>query len=367
VAALHKARLDALPSAAGGISRLLTARLRAAGIAPKPLLARAGLTLAQIEDHSARISVQSQIKFLELASHVLDDDLLGFHLARECELRELGLVYYVLASSEVLTDALHKAVRYSGIVNEGVALRLREDGEIGIGFEYVNVERRGDRQHIEFWLTIIVRINRQLTNRRLVPSRVTVIHHGRKMPAEFRSFIGCAIDFAAGVDEVVFPIAVGPMPVVGADMYLNELLTRYCEEALAHRRDEHVTTLRLEVENAIAPLLPHGKVRAHEIARRLGLSHRTLARRLADEGLSFSRILDELKLDLATRYLREGLSVSRIAWLLGYHEVSAFTHAFKRWTGKSPRQLRLHEQAGVVNLRGERRKRGGARPRKPRA
>jgi AraC-like DNA-binding protein len=145
--------------------------------------------------------------------------------------------------------------------------------------------------------------------------------------------------------------------VVGADLYLNELLTRYCDEALAHRRDSGAVPLRLEVENAIAPLLPHGKARAHEIARRLGLSHRTLARRLADEGLSFSQILDELKVDLATRYLTEGLSVSRIAWLLGYREVSAFTHAFKRWTGKSPRQSLRHVAAGAIDLRGARRKR----------
>ena len=363
----RKHRLESLPSASGGISRLLATRLRAAGIPPRPLLAKAGLTAAQIEDRKARISVQSQIRFLELASHALDDDLLGFHLARDCELRELGLVYYVLASSEVLTEALQKAARYSSIVNEGVSLRLREGRETGIGFRYVNVERRGDRQHIEFWLTIIVRLCRHLSNRRLAPYQVRVIHHGRKTPAELRAFLGCAIEFDAGIDEVVFPGAVAQMPVVDADMYLNELLTRYCEEALAHRRNERVATLRLEVENAIAPLLPHGKARAHEIARRLGLSHRTLARRLADEGLSFSQILDELKVDLAKRYLAEGLSVSRIAWLLGYHEVSAFTHAFKRWTGKSPKQLRLHEQAGVINLRGERRKRGAAGPRKPRS
>jgi AraC-like DNA-binding protein len=140
-------------------------------------------------------------------------------------------------------------------------------------------------------------------------------------------------------------------------MYLNALLTRYCDEALAHRRDGLVP-LRLEVENAIAPLLPHGKARAHEIARRLGLSHRTLARRLAGEGLSFSQILDELKVDLATRYLAEGLSVSRIAWLLGYREVSAFTHAFKRWTGKSPRQSRRHDGAGAVERGGAQHKRG---------
>jgi AraC-like DNA-binding protein len=358
VAASRKLRFEALPSASGGISRLLSARLRAAGIAPKPLLAKAGLTVAQIEDRKARVTVQSQIRFLELASHVLDDDLLGFHLARDCELRELGLVYYVLASSEALADALHKAARYSRIVNEGVSLRLREGRETGIGFRYVNVERRGDRQHIEFWLTIIVRLCRQLTNRRLVPSHVRVIHHGRKTPAELRSFVGCAIEFDAGVDEVAFAGAVGRMPVVGADMYLNELLTRYCDEALMHRRDERVAPLRLEVENAIAPLLPHGKARAHGIARNLGLSHRTLARRLAGEGLSFSQILDELKIDLARRYLADGLSVSRIAWLLGYREVSAFTHAFKRWTGKSPRQLRQRDDAGVTGLRTARRKRG---------
>src|SRR5215510_11248947 len=144
-AAPRKVSLDALPSASGGISRLLTARLRAAGIPPKPLLTSAGLTLAQIEDRTARVNVQSQIRFLELASLALDDELLGFHLALDCELRELGLVYYVLASSEVLADALHKAARYGRIVNEGVSLQLREARETGIGLEYVNVERRGDR------------------------------------------------------------------------------------------------------------------------------------------------------------------------------------------------------------------------------
>jgi AraC-like DNA-binding protein len=73
----------------------------------------------------------------------------------------------------------------------------------------------------------------------------------------------------------------------------------YCEKKLAHSRPEHVIMLRREVENAIAPLLPHGTASAPEIARRLGISHRTMARRLTDEGLRFSQILHELKLDHA--------------------------------------------------------------------
>ena len=71
------------------------------------------------------------------------------------------------------------------------------------------------------------------------------------------------------------------------------------------------------------------------------MSERTLARRLSDEGLNFTEILQHLRRDLAIRYLDDRkLHVSKIAWLLGFHEVSAFTNAFKRWTGKTPSQMR---------------------------
>lgn len=96
----------------------------------------------------------------------------------------------------------------------------------------------------------------------------------------------------------------------------------------------------------MAPLLPHGQVRAAEVAQRLGVSQRTLQRRLAAEGLTFAKVLDDLRLDLAKRYLREAeLPVSEIAWLLGYQQISALNHAFKRWTGKTPTQMRAHEAA----------------------
>lgn len=130
------------------------------------------------------------------------------------------------------------------------------------------------------------------------------------------------------------------MPVTSADPYLNALLVANCEHALAHRR-LNPRAYRLAAANAIAPLLPHGKVRALQVATRLGLSQRTFARRLAMEGVTFSQVLKSLRGDLATQYLSDQhLSVSRIAWLLGYQEVSAFTHAFKRWSGKTPREAR---------------------------
>jgi AraC-like DNA-binding protein len=78
-----------------------------------------------------------------------------------------------------------------------------------------------------------------------------------------------------------------------------------------------------------------------DIARSLGISKRTLARKLSDEGLDFTEVLQQLRRDLADRYLDDPkLNISKIAWLLGFSDVSAFTHAFKRWTGKSPSQMR---------------------------
>jgi AraC-like DNA-binding protein len=142
------------------------------------------------------------------------------------------------------------------------------------------------------------------------------------------------------MDEIAFPLAIQSMPLASADPFLHAMLIAQFKEMHDQPRP---AALRASVENEIAPLLPHGKARASEIARKLGMSQRTLARRLAAEGSSLTAILDEMKYDLAKRYLTEAdLPITTIAWLLGYREVSAFTHAFKRWTGEAPKQARIN-------------------------
>jgi len=130
------------------------------------------------------------------------------------------------------------------------------------------------------------------------------------------------------------------LPLVHADPYLNKLLLKYCEAALTDRRG-NASQLRTRVENAISSLLPPGRVVVDAVARSLGMSKRTLARKLSDEGLNFTEVLQQLRRDLAVQYLDDPkLHISKIAWLLGFSEVSAFTHAFKRWTGKTPSRMR---------------------------
>jgi AraC-like DNA-binding protein len=153
-------------------------------------------------------------------------------------------------------------------------------------------------------------------------------------------FVGTKVEFGADRDEFALNVDARELPLIHADSYLNDLLLKYCEAALADRSGD-VSQLRTRVENAISSVLPHGKVRVEDVAHSLGMSKRTLARRLSDEGLNFTEILQHMRRDLAVRYLDDRrLHVSKIAWLLGFHEVSAFTHAFKRWTGKTPSQIR---------------------------
>jgi AraC-like DNA-binding protein len=332
-----------IPSATGGIARLACARLRELGKDVKAVLSKAGLRPEQADDPTARLEVRIQIKILELAAEELRDDFLGFHLARGFDLREIGLVYYVMASSEQLPDAFHNAERYTRINTDGVRLRFNLDKTADIAIEYVNVDRGSDRHQIEFWLVTLMRICRQLTDSRIAARRLKVRHSRAGSPVEFKSFFGTDVEFDADGDEISLPAPIASLPIVGRDTHLNKLLRQYAEEALAGQSELRASN-HSRVERIIPQLLPHGRAELPEVARRLGMSSRTLSRKLRDEGVTYDEILDKLRSALAKRYLGDReLPISDMAWLLGYQEVSSFTHAFKRWTGMTPREFRLSD------------------------
>jgi len=323
-------QLKDIPMAGGGITRTAYAFASRAHVSVGPLLKRANLSVQQVKNPRLRIAVKDQIKFLNLVAGKLQDEFLGIRLAQAIDLRELGLLYYVMASSDTLGDGLRRAARYSTIQNEGVQVKYHADKLVTVTFHYLGVPRQFDRHQIEFFITILLRACRKFSGLALVPLRVKLMHHRSRLPSEIKRLFGAHVEFACDADEVVYAGSIARAPSANADPYLNALLVRYCDEVIAKRR-KNSTTWQLKVENAIVPLLPHGHA--------LGVSRRTLARRLAAEGLTFRKVLDSLRFDLARRYLREKeLPISEVAWLLGYHETSALNHAFKRWSGSTPKR-----------------------------
>ena len=332
--------LPSIPMAGGGLTRLAIARLESAGVPVAPLLRRVGLTPELIAEPEERLSVRSQIALLDEAAIALKDDCIGFTLARAFDPREIGLLYYVMASSQTLGDALKRIARYSQITNEALVFGYQEGNRLVLSLSYSGVPRHSDRHQMEFCMFGLLRICRILTGQNLVPQHFSISHYRSEGTSEMARFVGTKVEFGADRDEFALNVDARELPLIHADSYLNDLLLKYCEAALADRRGD-MSQLRTRVENAISSVLPHGKVRVEDVARSLGMSKRTLARRLSDEGLNFTEILQQLRRDLAVRYLDDRkLHVAKIAWLLGFHEVSAFTHAFKRWTGKTPREIR---------------------------
>jgi AraC-like DNA-binding protein len=286
-----------------------------------------------------RIPVKSEITLLNEIADQLQDPFLGIHLAEGIDLRKMGLLYYVLASSDTLGESFRRLARYSRINNEAIRITCCDRENITIRFEHLGVPRLSDRHQIEFFTLVLLRTCRQLTGSNLSPISIRIAHWRTKMPASIRLLFGCEIAFGSSVDEVVYAKTATSAPTVNPDPYLNTVLEEYCEEVLRNRR-LRPGSWRLRVENAIAPLLPHGKAKIGEVAKRLGVGERTLGRLLAAEGSTFRATLESLRSSLAKRYLREQLPNSEIAWLLGYEEVTAFSHACKRWTGKTPRRAR---------------------------
>jgi AraC-like DNA-binding protein len=123
-----------------------------------------------------------------------------------------------------------------------------------------------------------------------------------------------------------------------ADAPLLDTLARFAEQRLASATEPWSTRVRDVV------LAQGGRVSLARVAKSMALSPRTLQSRLDGEGTSCKQILDDVRKELALGYLeRDDLSLSEIAFLLGYSEQSAFNHAFKRWTGHSPGE---HKRAG---------------------
>ena len=329
----------------GAATRETLSYLDRRGIDADPALFGAGTSRRQLSQADIGLPVASQYRFLELAAAEANDQVLGLHVAAEMDLRSIGILFYLTGSAPTVTEALENLARYSQTANEALALEIsRQKDEVILAIRHVQEFYEEHRQFFELLALWFVRTLHKETNRDFAPLRVTFTHARNADLREVHRLLRCPVDFAQTVDGWVLPQRVMDLPIVSGDSYLLKILTAHAEDLLAERRS--VTGLQSMVANQLASLLPSGESRAAVVARLLGMSSRSLTRHLADEGTTFGEILEQLRQRLAARYLADNrMSVQQIAWLLGYSEVGAFNHAYKRWTGSAPRRTRTPRAA----------------------
>jgi AraC-like DNA-binding protein len=314
--------------------------LEAKQIEPEGLLRQAGLSRRQVRDPDQRIPFRKHALLFELAAQACKDPYFGLKLGARVDVREAGLLGYVTLSSPTFGRALENVVRYHRVLSEGFRLNFEVDQRHAV-LAAMPADPSGvvGRQAVEFATSVVVRMCRDLTAQKVTPLRVRFVHLPPRSKARYAAVLKAPVDFEQPRIEVLFPKEMLPVPVKSADHRLLRILEAYCREILGKRAEE--SDIVFDVREVIIKLLSGGVPTLERMAAEVNTSVRTLERRLKAKGWTYKQLVDDLRRQLALRYVKDPrLRLSQLGFLLGFSENAAFVHAFRRWTGSTPMRYR---------------------------
>lgn len=324
----------------GEIAALLDAR----DMPTHLILREVGLDPEQFSKDGAQVPFAKYVALIEAAARHSQNPCFGLHLGARLNLLEAGLLGYVTASAATLGDALDNLSKYQGYFTDGGRLRLEDDGPTKVLlFEMIDPDANPTRHYHECAVTAAMHICRFITGRHLQAFSVEFLHGEHPHGAAMQKYFAGPVMFGCNRLALTLRREDLAKPCVRADEGLLKILIAYSDELLAKRglKSGLKNDLKLEVEELVVHFLPTGHLTADMIALELAMSTRTLARRLEAAGLTFRKIVENVRRTLAIRYLQEpSIQIGQIAYLLGYSETSAFTNVFRRWEGASPSQYR---------------------------
>lgn len=309
------------------------------GLDPEGLLREAGFGEAELRDPDSRVPIAKLRRLWAVLAQRVPDPALGLLLAENRVMRDLGLVSYTVRLAGTLDQSLRRLVRYGQIVAEDlvVAVRRREDRaeiELERAFLYDPV-----RPPVDFRLYALLSGIRIVTGRELVPLEAHFPYPDPADAATHRRLFRCPLRFGQRAPMIALRLRDLDLPIVTADETLLGYLDRLAEQARQElSRDD---TTADGVRRVLWQEMAGGSPSIGTVAARLGLSGRSLQRRLAEEGTSFKDVLDSFRRGVARHLLRErDVAIYEVAYLLGYSDPSAFHRAFRRWHGDSPHRFR---------------------------
>lgn len=322
---------------------------RARGVAPETLCAAAGLDPSVLEDADNELPFALLLELAECGARLTGDDAFGLRVGQRADARAYGLLGYVTINRRTFGEALGAVIRYQRIRTKAVEFTLDvagADAHLAYHYRACGVAPRGRRQESEEMLSTMTRVGRGLTGVEWAPREVHFEHEEPADTGEHARIFRAPVRFRRPLTKLIFDASVLDLPLVGADPALGSLLERQAEELLAGSQSRGDFAGR--VREVIREGLPGGEARVDAVCRRLGVSPRTLQRRLRGEGTTFQDLLEETQRALAEFYLRKpDVAICEVSYLTGFSQPSAFHRAFRRWTGLTPREFRRDGAKGV--------------------
>jgi AraC-like DNA-binding protein len=332
------------PTVSAGYAKGLLDFVVTKGAGRAEMLRRAQIHESELTDLDNRIPFEKYKALMKAGQDLANDPALALHYGEAFELSELSIVGLVAYAANTIGSALTQLNRYGRLVVE-------VDG-VGSGVDRFRLEARGT----ETWL-VDTRTDAnsfpeltESTFARVVSgtrrfgepgtSFIKQVHVTHKRPAysaEYDSVFGALTTFESHENAVSIDNSWATRKVRQTTSYAFGVLSEHAK-ALLESLEKSKTT-RGQVESLLIPILHTGTPTIERTAEKMGLSHDTLYRKLKDEGVTYEKLLDELRHKMALHYLNgKKVSVNETAYLVGFSDASAFSRAFRRWTGTSPRK-----------------------------
>ena len=322
--------------------------LRRAGIGLDGPLKEVGLGRSDLGDSETRIAYSAFVGLIERAAMLLGEPAYGLKLGTRHDVRDNGLLGFIALNSPTLGDALANVERYVAVTNEGIDAVFEHDSQgKALRFREADPALRGLRHNSEHSAARIAKAALELTRRKAFPLRVDFMHGRPNAAIDYEAVLGCPVRFHAEWDGVVFASETLGLPVSGADRKLLQVLESACRRIIGQRPRQQ--DLIHSVREYVVQHLAKGAAPFEAVARHVGMSGKTLERRLGERGTSYRALVDGVRFGLAKHYLVDtDFRLQQIAYLLGYSEPAPLVRAFRRWAGRTPRQYReqCREKAG---------------------
>lgn len=306
------------------------------GLAPELLHHHAGRK--EITDGSRYLPMELLLDVYELADHHLEAGF-GVRQGRQLNPDDYGTVGLSWKTCWRAREVLDRIERYIILVTDEGSVRIEEFNGVTRFFLIRKALRKGMEIANEASFVMITGVIQEVTGKPVFPVEVSFEHTPRTSP-QYASFFRCPVRFGQADNAIFFRAADIDIPTIKADASIHRFLVERMNE---EKEGIHANadTLLSEIHKLVEEALPSGIPSVIQVAEYLGMSARTLKRRLADKHLTFRDLVQNIQQSVATDLLKKSSrSVAEIAFQTGFSEQSAFNRAFKRWTGLAPADYR---------------------------
>lgn len=306
-----------------------------------------GLTFDALQDPDRRIPAETHYRLWQYAERVTGDPGVGLHAGQVVDPERMGLVGHVFFNCDTLGEAVTQYVRLHRLINESVVLSVEQTGELAILTWQPDTAEHYCRQDMDRTLAAAISRTRHFIHPDIRAEWVELAHPRPAYASEYQALLGGDIRFGCPATRLAFHSRHLAHPIPHRNPYVYSAVLRQVNALLA--RVQTRRSFGRKIRRLISRQMSTEKIDADSLARQCHMSRQTLYRRLKKEGLSFHDLVEQVRKDKALRYVAsDHYALGEIAFLLGFSELSAFSRAFKRWTGVAPAQYRAQHLAGTT-------------------